>query len=166
MTVACGPHQCRKSTGRMIGILARCEGRDVSFAIGIRSGLEQCVNDFGMTFSGGPHQCRLLLEFIRRIHVDTALSSMRTAGNTAGSRRGHQWCFAFRMRAFRIGAAFEKNLHHRDVAGAARLKQRRDSVIVRNFDFCARRKKGFHHIHIRVVCTPTAKASSHHSRSR
>ncbi len=81
-------------------------------AIRICACLEQRVDDFGVTFCSGPHQRRLLLKRIRRIHIDATIEQQAHSRKTAGTRGGHQRCLAFRMRALRIGAGLEEEFHH------------------------------------------------------
>ena len=74
-----------------------------------------------MTFGGGPHQRRRVLNLFGRVHVDAAREQQAHGGDASRARCGQQRRLAFGMRLGWIRAGSQQQIDHRGVADAAGL---------------------------------------------
>ena len=84
VAVARGIHESGEATGRVIGVLTLGERRDRGLDVWIGLRVEQCLDDVGVTFSGCPHQRRLLLIGVGGVDVHSCFEQQAHGVDAAG----------------------------------------------------------------------------------
>ena len=103
----------------------------------VDSGRDERCDHVRVMFRCGPHQRRLALRRLLRVHVGSTSDQHSNGVHAAAARARHERCLAGRDRRVWIGAGVQEELDERGARVGARQRQRCDAKVVGRVGVCA-----------------------------
>ena len=112
-----------------------------------------------MPFGRGPHQSVLALARVGGIDFRAVFQQQLHSGNSPGARGDHQRGFAVPAPRFGIRPRVDQFLHHGEIAGRARQRERRLAILIGGVRVGAGLHQGVHHVGLVEIDGPGERRS-------